>query len=332
MNANLFALAQKPALNPSQEELEAAPRYTLTPIEHDYAGRTPLMWNTLYQRLGLPDKSAMIIIDPKNVPELVKAFRSDPKYAGGGAGVGLKDELPKFLDELDPLAEAAQSVNVVKKMPDGHLRGYNTDGLGYRESLLDFLLKHDKAPETVKVVMLGAGGTGNSIAFALAERVKEIIILNRSLDKASVLAEKVNAFVGRQVCRAGGEDQISAEVRTADVVLNVSTKGATGSLEKYSALAPAVLPATEENIKANLAQSEAVLQTMPDGTLVSDIVLRSDDSPLLSAAKQSDFLTLDGLPMVLNQGVEAFWLIYGEELQAQGVGKNQVREIVKSII
>jgi len=333
MNTNLFSLAQKPAFNPANlDELDGVEHYALTPIEHDYAGRTPLIWNTLYQKFGLETKMAMIIVDPKNVRELVSSFRSDPKYIGGGAGVGFKDELPKILDELDPLAEAVQSVNVIKKMSDGHLKGYNTDGLGYRESLLDIMNKQELVPEKIKVIMLGAGGTGNSIAFALADCVQEIVILNRSLDKAIALAEKVNSFAGRSVCRAGGEDQIPQEVETADVVINVSTKGATGSLEKYSSLAPAVLPDTEENIKVNLAQSEVVLQSMHERVIVSDIVLRNDDSPLLTMAKQKGIQTLDGLPMVLNQGVEAFWLIHGEELQARGIDKNQVREIVKSIV
>ncbi len=332
MNTNLFALAQKPALNPKTlNELDFVERYALTPIEHDYAGRTSLIWNTLYQQFGLKAKMAMVIANPKEVKELVESFRTDPKYIGGGAGVGFKDELPKFLDDLDSLAEAAQSVNVVKKMPDGHLRGYNTDGLGYKESLLEILLNQNKTLEKTKVVMLGAGGTGNAIALALVGHVREIVILNRSVDKASALAEKANAFAQHAVCRAGGEDQILEEIRNADVVVNVSTKGSTGSLEKYSALAPAVLPATEENIMTNMTQAEMALHSMPEGVIVSDIVLRGDDTPLLAMAKQFGICTLDGLPMVMNQGVEAFWLIHGEELQELGIDKNQVREIVKSI-
>jgi len=333
MNTNLFTLAQRPALNPaSLEELEAVERYALTPIEHDYAGKTSRIWNTLYEQLDIPVKMAMVIADSKEVQALLDYFRADPKYIGGGAGVGFKDELPKFLDELDPLAEAVQSVNLIKKMPNGHLRGFNTDGAGYRDGLIEFMQKYEKTPEEAKVVILGAGGTSNSITYALSQSVGEIVILNRSVDKAQVLAQKVNAFAGRPVCRAGGEDQISEEIRTADVVINTSTKGATGSLEKYSALAPAVLPATEENIQTNLAQSMAALETLREGVIVSDVVLREDDSPLLAMAKQNGILTLDGIPMVLNQGVEAFWLIHGDELQARGIDKNKVREIVKSIV
>lgn len=332
MNTTLFTLAVKPALNPKDfSELESFTKYTLTPIEHDYAGKTPKIWNTLYNHFDLKIKMAMLVCDSKQTESVAGAFKADSKYVGGGAGVGFKDELPKFLDELDPLAEAIQSVNVIKKLPNGNLRGYNTDGLGYRESLLELMAGINKIPSQSKIVMLGAGGTGNAVAFALAEKFGEIVILNRSVDKAKALAEKVNAYVGKTICRFGGEDLIEKEVLDAVVILNVSTKGATGSLEQYSALAPAVLPATIENIQENISKSEKVFWSLRPDVVISDIVLRNDDSPFLAMAKKLGFTTLDGLPMVLNQGVEAFWIVHGDELKEKGISKEEVKTVVKSI-
>ena len=333
MNTTLLTLAQKPALNPRDfAELEGYEYYTLTPIEHDYAGKTPKMWNSLYRSFGFQIIGAMVVCDSQKAEAVVQAFRVDQKYIGGGAGVGFKDELPKFLDELDPLAEAVQSVNVIKKMPSGKLRGYNTDGLGYRESLLQLMTVRGKKPEQSEIVILGAGGTGNAVAFALAEKFREVVILNRSVDKAKVLAEKVNSYVGKSVCRFGGEELILDEIKTADVILNVSTKGATGSLELYSALAPAVLPATKENVRTNLSKSKIVFAAVRPGTIVSDIVLRNDDSPFLAQAKKLGFTTLDGVPMVLNQGVEAFWIVHEAELKQKGITKTEVKKVVMSIV
>jgi len=62
---------------------------------------------------------------------------------------------------------------------------------------------------------------------------------------------------------------------------------------------------------------------MPREAIVSDIVLGKGLTPLLQAAKKAGFEILDGIPMVINQGVEAFWLLHGKELQAKNITKEQ---------
>ena len=327
------SLAKQPANNPkSFEDLNSYAHYALTPIEHDYPGRTPTMWNAVYKQFDMDVVMAMVIGDPEITKELVKALKEDPKYIGGGTGVGFKDQVIKYLDELDPVAQAVGSINVVKKMPDGLLRGYNTDGIGYLQSLTPLIEKEGKKDiSDMKIVMLGAGGTGNSVAFALAEAVREVVILNRSVEKAKDLANRINQYIGRDICRASGEDSILNEVSTADVVVNVSTKGSAGDLENYSSLAPAKLPANEENIKQNETDAEKVISTIPKGTIISDIILRKGDTPLLAAAKKHGFVTLDGLPMVINQGVESFWLLHEEEMKRLGIKKEEVAKIIKEV-
>ena len=90
-----------------------------------------------------------------------------------------------------------------------------------------------------------------------------------------------------------------------------------------------MLPASKENIQENLNRAKALLRTLSQNAVVSDIVLGKEATPLLKAAKAAGFETLDGIPMVINQGVEAFWLLYGEELQAKNITKEQVAEVMK---
>ncbi len=184
-----------------------------------------------------------------------------------------------------------------------------------------------------KAVILGAGGAGNAVAFALAEKGMRVVILNRTVAKARDLADKINRYFKKvgsdEIVRFGGEELIAAEVRDADAVINVSTKGSVGELEKYSALAPVVLPANKENIRENLKRAEAVLRAVPRNAIISDIVLGKELTPLLQAAKKAGFNVLDDIPMVINQGVEAFWLLYNKELQAKNITKEQVAEVMK---
>lgn len=182
-------------------------------------------------------------------------------------------------------------------------------------------------------MILGAGDAGNAVAFALAERGMKVVILNRTVTKARDLADRINKYLKRtgadEMVRFGGEELIAAEIKDAAAVINVSTKGSAGELEEYSALAPANLPANKENIRENLNRAKAMLHAMPKDTIISDIMLGKKATSMLKAAKDAGFETLDGVSMVINQGVEAFWLLYGKELKAKNITKEQVAETMK---
>lgn len=321
----ILKFAQFPPGNPQTLDF---PSYTIPLIEHDYPAKTPVMWNEVYEKFDIPTRNVMMVADPKNTELIFEVFRKDEHYFGGGAGVGFKDESPAFLDEMDSLAKAVGSVNFILKTSDNKLRGYNTDGVGYAQSLAQLFAQRGFTLTKMKVVMLGAGGTANSIAFALADFGARLVILNRTVEKAQALAQAVNQFYKHAGARFGGEEDILSEVRNADVILNVSTKGATGPLEEYSALAPAQLPATRENIQANHNAAMKVFSEIPLSAIISDINLTKSSTPLLRTAAQSGFTTLDGLPMVINQGVEALWLLHGSELEEKGVTKTQVKDLM----
>lgn len=324
------SFAREPKGNPQTLEF---PSYTIPLLEHDYPAKTAVMWNAAYQEFNISAGNVMVVGNPSQCRHIIDVLRRDPKYKGGGAGVGFKDEVVPYLDELEPLAKEIGAVNFILKTPKGKLKGYNTDGSGYAQSLEEVFRRRGEVLHDKKALILGAGGAGNAVAFALAERGMRIVILNRTIPKARDLADRIKWYFGKNgrttMVKFDGEEQIVEEVRDADVIINVSTKGSLGELEKYSALAPARLPASETNVGENLRQAEEVLRIIPSNAVISDIVLGREPTPLLQMAKEAGFEILDGLPMVTNQGVEAFWLLYGELLGAKGVTKEQIAEVMK---
>jgi|SRR5579872_943398 len=323
-----FELLKFAKLPPNNPQEIGANGYTIPLIEHDYPAKTPVMWNAAYSKFGLGRRNIMLVGEPKNASSILDVLRRDSRYEGGGAGVGFKDESFDHLDEFDQLAEAIGSVNFILKTKAGKLRGYNTDGLGYVMSLENLLESRTDQLAGKKVLILGAGGTANSIAFALAQKQANLVILNRTVSTAENLADRINAFCGRVVAIAGGEDQIRSRALNSDIIINVSTKGATGSLQKFSALAPAVLPVTEDSIRKNLESSSRMIAELSKNVIVSDINLVNGQTPLLEQASGKGLATLDGLPMVINQGVEAFWILYGDELSARGIQKQDVAKVM----
>lgn len=323
---DLLWIAEKPKGNPDNLNFS---QYLIPLLREDYPAKTAIMWNTMYKKLGMDIGNVMGIGNPDDCGKILDALRADPKYIGGGAGVGFKDVAFDLVDELDPLAKAIGSINFILKTPEGKLKGYNTDGLGFAMSLEEVFGERSKEMKGAKVVILGAGGTSNSVVFALAEKGMRVVILNRSIPRAENLAKRINDFLGKEVCSFGGEDEIEKEVADADAVVNVSMKGADGDLKAYSALAPATLPATEGNVLTNLAESQKVLSGLKGGTVVCDVTLRNEPTPMLEQARQAGFETIDGIPMVVNQAVEAFWLLHGKEMEEKGVTKSEIAETMK---
>jgi shikimate 5-dehydrogenase len=154
------------------------------------------------------------------------------------------------------------------------------------------------------------------------------VIVNRTPQRAEDLAARVNRHFHAQAARFAAEDEISGHLTAADAVVNVSTKGSSGSLEAYSALAPAKLPATPRNIEANLAEAERLMALIPKHAVLSDVVLGDGVTPFLRAGRAQGFITMDGVPMVVNQGVEAFWILHGTQLEGKGIPKDQVAEVM----
>jgi shikimate dehydrogenase len=329
IDGGVLRFAVLPPDNPRTLE---APSYTVPLLEHDYPAKTAIMWNAVYRQLGLPVANVMMVGDPARTEEIFTAFRQDVKYLGGGAGVGFKDKSLPHLDEVEPMAKAMGAVNFILKTAEGRLKGFNTDGSGYAQSLEDFFSRRQKRLDGKKVVVLGAGGTSNAVAFALAGKKARLVILNRTVEKAQHLTEVINDFYrlsGEAAARFGGEELTELEVPDADVVVNVSTKGSTGPLQAYSALAPVKLPSSEENLRQNQAKAAAILKLIPRQAIVSDIVPVDGMTVMLRQAQNAGLEILDGVPMVINQAVMAFMLLHADELKERGTSEKTIKAIMQ---
>ncbi|MBU6323428.1 MAG: hypothetical protein KGI41_03520 [Patescibacteria group bacterium] len=306
--------AGAPPDNPqSDAELSRYARYTLTPIDHDYPGKTPAMWNALYRAFGMDAAMAMVVGSPASVGDIVDSFRRDPKYAGGGSGSGFKECVLPHLDGATPLAKAIGAVNIIRREADGRLVGDNTDGIGYAESLASALLAVGKKLLGAQVLMLGAGGTGRAIAFALADASAHVHILNRTESKARELADAVNAHFHRGIAEGGGRERIGELLPKMDAVVSVIDDAAS-PLDEYSTIGDMALPVTDASVTENRKSAAELLASANASLIVSDVRLRAGETAMLRQARELGFPTQDGAPMVVNQGVRAFRFVHGDEI------------------
>ena len=276
----------------------------ILPIDHDYPGGSASMHNAVFANYNLPIRSCFVVGNPDNVEMLIKAFREDPLYIGGGVGSGFKDKVAPFLDDLDESAKAIGSVNVIEKR-EGKLIGHNTDGKGFVNGLL---AEYPDCIAGKKVVILGAGGTALPIAYEMAQNSSteivdtgEIVILNRTVAKAEKIAKLISRYAN---ARFGGEEAIGKELSDADVVVNTSNKGAQPN-EMYSAFAPMT-----GNPQGDMQVGEVNIASMPRKTIVADILLEKDTLTLEMARKRGN-PTHSGQHMNLYQAIPAIKIMTG---------------------
>lgn len=181
-----------------------------------------------------------------------------------------RDALP--LVEPDDLAARIGAVNTVDFDGDGRPHGYNTDAVGARRALD----RHDIALDGAGAVLIGAGGAGRAVAFALADAGATVAIANRTESRAHDLAGDVSNATGH------GLDVLPELLAGADVLINATSVG----MEEDRSPVPA------EALHGDLA--------------VMDIVYRPLDTRLLREADAAGAQTIDGAWMLLYQGVAAF--------------------------
>jgi shikimate dehydrogenase len=130
----------------------------------------------------------------RTLPELLAAAR-----AAGFAGVNVtfpcKETVLPLLDEVSPEAREIGAVNTVVIGRDGRTAGHNTDRTGFRRSVEETLGR--ARVEGQAAVLVGAGGAGRAVAFALFDLgLRRLLVHDRDTRQADGLV----AAVGRERC------------------------------------------------------------------------------------------------------------------------------------
>ncbi len=161
------------------------------PVEHTIS---PLIHNYLAEKMGDNLVYVPFHVPQGQVEEAVKgAFALN--LLGCNVTVPYKSEVLPYLEQLDPLAQRIGAVNTLVRLENG-FKGYNTDMPGlYRALVRDGVMI-----QGAEVLILGAGGVARAVAILLAEKgASRIVILNRSVEKAFLIAQEVNEYVGREL-------------------------------------------------------------------------------------------------------------------------------------
>jgi shikimate dehydrogenase len=108
------------------------------------------------------------------IAELPQLLQNQPDLVGLNVTVPYKETVIPFLDELDKAAERIGAVNTIK-ITAGRTKGYNTDYIGFRDSLEQFY----PATQNNRALVLGTGGASKAVVAALQDLQINYTILSR---------------------------------------------------------------------------------------------------------------------------------------------------------
>ena len=200
-------------------------------------------------------------------------------FAGVNVTFPYKEAVVPLLDELSPAAREIGAVNAAV-VRNGRLVGYNTDTSGFERAIGNLVT----APRHGPVALIGAGGVGKAIAFALANLgIAELAIFDSDRAKAAQLAAQLRGRLSARV-----SESVEDAAQRAVGVINATPVG--------------MLPDRGTPVPDHL---------LHPGLWVADAVYSPLWTPLLIAARAQGAEVMTGRELAIHQAADAFELFTG---------------------
>ena len=247
------------------------------PVEHTVS---PEIHNTLADRMGINLAYLPFYVEKGKLADAVKGAHA-LNALGVNVTIPYKTEVISSLVEVDPQALAMESVNTLVRCENG-FKGYNTD-LG---GLYRAMTEDGVTLEGTDVIILGAGGVGRTVTFLCAMKgARRIFLLNRSLERAQLLAKEVEEKTGCgciQVMKLSDWEQIPK-----------------GSYLAIQCTSVGLYP----DCDAAVIEDPAFYGMVHTGY---DLIYRPADTKFMQMVVRAGGKAYNGLKMLIYQGVEAF--------------------------
>lgn len=247
------------------------------PIAHS---KSPVIHRLFAEQTGQDISYEAFDIAPEALDGQVRGL-VDAGIRGLNVTVPHKQAVARLCARLSPRARLAGAVNTLVVQPNGAIEGENTDGTGLVNDLRGNLRARLAG---TSILILGAGGATRGIVPALFEAgPREIVVANRTVDRAEQLAREFRALGTIAAC--GFADLGGG---TWDLVINATSAGLQGEVPPFP---PSIAG---------------------PGTLCYDLSYAMHDTPFVAWARDHGAgRVAQGWGMLVEQAAESFRLWRG---------------------
>ncbi len=213
--------------------------------------------------------------------------------------IGLNITIPykkKIINQLDLIDQSANKIEAVNTLVlrNNKLKGFNTDTIGFKKGL-----SRKKWNKKRPVIIFGAGGAAEAVIYFLKlEKIKNIIVVNRTKKRAEKIKKKYKDITITT--------DFNLDIKEAGLIINTSSLGMIG----YPNL----------NINLNNMNKEAIIY---------DIVYNPINTSLINEAKKQKLEFVTGLDMFIEQARASFEIWF--QIKPK-INKNLIENIKKKIM
>ncbi|SFO73396.1 shikimate dehydrogenase [Variovorax sp. PDC80] len=218
------------------------------------AFKAPMIYNPWFEQQGIDAVVVPMGVKPEDyAASLAQIFRFS-NLRGALVTMPHKVTTMSLVDEVTPTARIAGACNAILKRPDGTLLGDQFDGAGFVRGVE----RKGRPFRGTRVLVSGAGGVGSAIAASIAAAgAAELMLFDAHAASAEALAGRLREHYPQLKVATGSKDPAGF-----DVIVNATPLGMK---------ADDPLPFDIERIDA--------------GTFVGEVVMKTEYTPLLEAAR-----------------------------------------------
>lgn len=140
------------------------------PLSHSFSKK---YFSEKFTRENLPENRYELYPIPQ-ITDLPQLFKDNPDLEGLNVTIPYKEQVIPYLDELSPVVQEIGACNCIR-IREGRLVGYNTDVLGFEQTLVRHLKPHHR-----QALVLGTGGAAKAVHYVLRQKSIEFLQVGRT--------------------------------------------------------------------------------------------------------------------------------------------------------
>ena len=253
------------------------------PVSHSLS---PIMQNAALQYLGL---DLIYIAIPCKEEDLELVLNSLKKINCKGLNITIphKEKVFNLCSEISPIANKLKAINTLKLNDDKEWSATNTDLDGFLYPLKTLNLTKKQS------IVLGSGGAARSVIQGLINlNFSTISVVSRNRSSLNKLIQNFDNQIEIQ-CLLSNDNQTQNLIEEADLIVNTTPVGMKTSQYELNAL----------------PYGETFWRSLKSKTTIYDLIYNPAPTPLLKFGAKKGCFTIDGLQMLIAQGMKSlsFW-------------------------
>jgi shikimate dehydrogenase len=241
--------------------------------------KAPMIYNPWFEQNGIDAVVMPMGVKAEDYASVLQSLFRLTNIRGALVTMPHKVTTTSLVDELTPTARIAGACNAILRRPDGTLLGDQFDGAGFTRGVE----RKGRPLQGARAFVLGSGGVGSAIAASLAAAgVAGLALFDTNTAAVEALAERLRKHYSQLVVTTGSSDPAGY-----DVVVNATPLGMNEGDP---------LPFDIDRISP--------------GTFVGEVVMKSEYTPLLRAAKEKGCVVQVGTDMLFEM-IPAYLEFFG---------------------